>query len=284
MNFEEARPFVRYARLFCPMASIWNEKVYAPDCRFFWVQEGVCTFMLDRLGMVRMEAGDCLLIPSGIPYLIHPPKEKMLFYGVNFDYTWERSDLSGTLPRYAPNEDAEIIPMPYFADCPTLSQPLYVRGMALLEPALREMAEEFFEQRMYYQSRMSSLMQGVLTQIARTQLSDHVRHPEAVQMMMRYIQEHCTHSLANAEIAESVNYHPNYANRLFLQHTGQTLHQYVIACRVRMALDALYSTEDNMTEIASRCGFSSLNRFTKEFTRQIGSAPSRFRGRKRRHE
>ena len=279
MYFHEIRPFVRFARLFMPGPSSCGHAVIARDCRLFLLQSGQCTMLTEGCDAFVMQPGACLLVPAGIPYTILPSAgTDPLFYIVNFDFTWEHAALSQTLPLLSPGETGEILSAPQIVDCPMLCAPLPLADMAFLETELLAIEAELADQRLFFQGRASALMASVLTQIARTQCSDQPRHPQAVNTMIRFIQNNYAQPLSNAQISGAVGYHPNYANRLFLQHTQQTMHQYLISCRIRRALELLLSTEKSITEIASEVGFSSLSRFTKEFTHQTGNAPSRYRG------
>ena len=118
-----------------------------------------------------------------------------------------------------------------------------------------------------------------LTGVVVTRRSFAEEHPEAVETMIRFIQANYSQPLRNCDIADQVSYHPNYANRLFLEHTGHTLRQYLIDCRIQSALELLLATEMPITDVAAQVGFSSLSRFTKEFSARTGYPPSRYRSR-----
>ena len=59
--------------------------------------------------------------------------------------------------------------------------------------------------------------------------------------------------------------------------TGQSLHQYVLSCRVSKALDMLQTTNLSITEVAERVGFSSIKHFSQTFKSIYGYSPIHFR-------
>jgi len=243
------------------------------------VQSGKMQLILEH--EITLCPGDCVYIPAGFPYCFPVlPQEPVQFYSINFDFTWENAKISQPLPPSSPEMHPLIFEAPPMENAPFFDRPLFFSKMHTLVPVLQEMEKEFLDQRLFMHSRLSALFHSLLTQLARIQLSDLPRHPDAVEAVLQWIGTHFAESLTNQQLAQAVNYHPNYLNRLFLHHTGQTMHQYLINRRIQKALELLLSSDLSITEIALSVGFSSLNRFTKEFTARIGNPPSRYRNKK----
>jgi YesN/AraC family two-component response regulator len=95
--------------------------------------------------------------------------------------------------------------------------------------------------------------------------------------MIEYVRNHCREKLTAASVAQAFHYHPNYVSRLFLRHTGQPLHRYLIGCRIELAQQLLSSTACSAAQIAEMTGFSSPADFSRTFRRTLGCAPSDFR-------
>ena len=279
MQFEDIRPLVRFARSIGLSAANVGRLTVARDCRLLLGKSGKMQLMLDH--EIMLCPGDCVYIPAGFPYCFPElPKKHVQFYSINFDFTWENADISQPLPPSSPEMQPIILKAPAMENAPFFDRPLFFSKMHTLEAVLQEMEREFLDQRLFMHSRMSALFHSLLAQLARIQLSDLPRHPDAVEAVLQWIGTHFAEPLTNLQLAQAVNYHPNYLNRLFLQHTGQTMHQYLISRRIQKALELLLSTDLSVTEIALSVGFSSLNRFTKEFTVRTGNPPSRYRNRK----
>jgi transcriptional regulator GlxA family with amidase domain len=65
--------------------------------------------------------------------------------------------------------------------------------------------------------------------------------------------------------------------RAFREATGVPPIAYLIQLRIHRAAALLRSTTDSITDIAFRVGFSDSNYFTRQFSRQTGISPRRYR-------
>lgn len=63
----------------------------------------------------------------------------------------------------------------------------------------------------------------------------------------------------------------------FRQAAGVSPKEYLTALRLQRAMALLRATDDNVSAIASQCGFSCANYFIKAFARRVGTTPLRFR-------
>lgn len=279
MLFEDVHPFVRYAQMFSPSAANFGQFVIRHDSRLFLLHTGRAAIASGGREYA-MEPGDCMYIPAGQPYRLSRRTENLPeFYILNFDFTWEHSSVKRLIPDLQALDRAKIHAVPKLEDAPYFCHELFFPKMQRLEPMLQELQREHTAPRQFSDVRLGAQMITVLTELARAQLSERPGHPEAVDAMIRYIRANHALPLRNADIAAQVNYHPNYANSLFLRHTGHTIRQYLIDCRVQRALELLLSTEMSITDVAAQSGFSSLSRFTKEFSARTGYPPSRYRSR-----
>ena len=78
-------------------------------------------------------------------------------------------------------------------------------------------------------------------------------------------------------LAATVSCSPYQLCRAFRKVAGNTITEYRHALRLRLALDALHDTRDDVTRIALDLGYSSHSHFTKFFRRHFGVTPSAFR-------
>jgi len=83
-------------------------------------------------------------------------------------------------------------------------------------------------------------------------------------------QEH----LSLEKLASEFDYSPYYLCRIFRQHTGLTIHQYLTQVRLRTALEWITDNECNLTDLAFRLGFSSHSHFTMAFRKAFGVPPT----------
>ena len=98
-----------------------------------------------------------------------------------------------------------------------------------------------------------------------------------MERVMEYIESHVQTGFSEEELAEDLRYHPYYVNRVFKKHTGQTLHNYLLHEKVRMAIAMLRANGRSTTEIAEACGFANSSHFSKVFKRITGVSPTNYR-------
>jgi AraC-like DNA-binding protein len=68
-----------------------------------------------------------------------------------------------------------------------------------------------------------------------------------------------------------------YFTRFFMEHTGQTFHEYLSKVRVGHAAEELIESASPVTEIAYECGCASLKTFNRIFKHYTGFSPSQYR-------
>ncbi|MBQ7971739.1 MAG: helix-turn-helix transcriptional regulator, partial [Clostridia bacterium] len=84
-------------------------------------------------------------------------------------------------------------------------------------------------------------------------------------------------SLTNEMIAAHFHYHPYYIRNLKKQQTGETLHQYLLRYRIRIAKNKLITTDADIGTIAWKCGFNTAAYFIKTFKTHTGLTPKQYR-------
>ena len=85
------------------------------------------------------------------------------------------------------------------------------------------------------------------------------------------------HPISAADIAAASGFSPNHLSRKFREAAGIGTHEYLIQIRLQHAALALASTEDSITQIALRCGFSDSNYFKDVFKKNFGLTPREYR-------
>ncbi len=75
-------------------------------------------------------------------------------------------------------------------------------------------------------------------------------------------------------LAEEMHYEYNYLSNLFSSVEGITLEQYIIRQKIEKAKELLFYDELNLSEIASRLGYSSVAHLSAQFKKVTGMTPS----------
>lgn len=78
-------------------------------------------------------------------------------------------------------------------------------------------------------------------------------------------------------LAEQMNMNPTYISQLFKKELGIGYHSYLNQMRVEKAREYLKKTDEPITSVAEKVGFSDYRVFTKVFKSIEGETPSQFR-------
>lgn len=97
------------------------------------------------------------------------------------------------------------------------------------------------------------------------------------QEMIRYIYTHYSEPVNLDEIASSAHVSRSKACRIFKTCIGMSPVAFLNQYRLKVSADMLINTEQNVSDIAMRCGFSSFSYFTKSFHQHYKMTPREYR-------
>ena len=98
-----------------------------------------------------------------------------------------------------------------------------------------------------------------------------------IAQAVEYINRNLSKELSMDEICEALHISKYHFCRKFKQSTGMTVMNYILKTRITLARDMLSSTQNSITEISMKCGFSSVSYFCRVFKTDVGKTPSDFR-------
>lgn len=101
-------------------------------------------------------------------------------------------------------------------------------------------------------------------------------HP-AIASLKRHIKEHPDSDLSLSKLAQISGYSPWHLCRLFQQHTGKKLSDFIQETRINRAKYLLTNTDLSITRIAMTAGFGSICHFNRLFRQLEKNSPSKFR-------
>ncbi len=281
LSFSEIKPFIRYSQKLNITPQSRFLALTAYDHRFFFCADGHGYIDIDGT-RYPMNKGCVLIWQAGLKYnIVCESDETMLLLGFNFDYTQNGSLLRAPIPPSGSDfDEASILERLFFTDTPCLNSVVYLNNMHLLEKDIRQICDEYICHRSFYDVKTSALFTSILTEIVRDCMleGDNIRRSKnKVEEILHYIAQHYNEEVTNRDLGSIFGYHPNYINHLVVQHTGMSLHKYLLSYRINRAIEMLQTTDLPVSEISEQVGFCDYNHFLKYFKRSTGYTTKAFR-------
>lgn len=95
--------------------------------------------------------------------------------------------------------------------------------------------------------------------------------------VLEYISSHFCEKISAKTLSAYFNYNETYFCRRFKELTGLTVMKYIQTLRLEESLRFLENTQEEISVIAGKCGFSDTCYFSNCFRRQFGYTPTEFR-------
>ncbi len=105
----------------------------------------------------------------------------------------------------------------------------------------------------------------------------YVTEEAKVEMVMLYLQDNFRQKLTIADVAKCFNMNPNYLNRIFKAQKGITLYAAIKNFRLEYAKKLLVETELSSSEVCTTCGYSGDANFLRDFKKEFGTSPMKYR-------
>lgn len=275
MSLYKLNPFIRYARVHSGHI-VWNRDSICYDCRLFFIKSGKGVLIADNKKYEFYENTAIYLPPESAYRLNFCDNASCKMIVLNFDLTDEFSEFEKTLgTANHKNFDKKKIKLSVCGDA--LSEPLVVTDCTSLSESLNGCTQNFLTHSTFYREKSSALLKLCLLELINKSTHTSVSN-KIVNEILSYIHIfYASSDLNNTTIAKRFNYHPYYISTLFKEITGMTLHKYIVNYRVRMAKNALMTTDLDIGTIAFETGFSSASHFTKTFHAICKMTPAKYK-------
>lgn len=111
------------------------------------------------------------------------------------------------------------------------------------------------------------------------QFNDQNEHSEVnlLNQIIEYIHEHYDQDISLSELAERFHMNYSYLSWYFKHRTSENLTTYINKIRIEKAKELLKYTEDTISQISAKIGFSEHNYFSKVFKKFSGMTPLEYR-------
>lgn len=102
------------------------------------------------------------------------------------------------------------------------------------------------------------------------------REAELVRRSIRYIQENISRPLRVSELSGALNVSENYLYKAFISVLETPPSRYILQYKIRLSVELMITTGQNLEEIAEQLGFSSLYHFSRTFKQIMGCSPRNY--------
>ena len=100
---------------------------------------------------------------------------------------------------------------------------------------------------------------------------------DMIQKAVEYINQHIAENIRIDTICRDIHISKYHFCRKFKQVTGFTVMEYVLKTRIVTAKSMLSDTDEPISEVSGKCGFSSLSYFCRVFKEHTGISPLQYR-------
>ena len=100
---------------------------------------------------------------------------------------------------------------------------------------------------------------------------------DVIQRSVDYILANLSKDLSVKDVAEYVNFSPEYFSKLFKKETGENVKNYILRVKVDAAKDLLKNPNIPISMVASELGYSNFSHFTQMFRKHEAMTPSEYR-------
>lgn len=128
-------------------------------------------------------------------------------------------------------------------------------------------------------STIGKLLQliGRLSKLEPDSVDSDRRENRTVAIAMRYIAFHYHEDISVQSLAKRCNVSTSYLHKLFIRQIGSSPYEAILDHRIKVAKIMLTGKAYTIEQVALRCGFHSLSRFSQCFKQRVGVTPGQFR-------
>lgn len=100
---------------------------------------------------------------------------------------------------------------------------------------------------------------------------------EMIRYILDYVEKNYTEKLSLATISRKYNYTLQHVSTLFKQEVGMNFQEYVQSVRIKESCRLLINTNQKVSDIATKVGYTNIKYFNEVFKRHLEMTPRDFR-------
>ena len=95
--------------------------------------------------------------------------------------------------------------------------------------------------------------------------------------VIKYINENFKNKISVSNVSREFGYNKSYFCRKFKEITGTNIMKYILILRLEESIKLLKDTNDSITDICEKCGFSDFPYYCRCFKKHYGKTPREYR-------
>ncbi|WP_314587703.1 helix-turn-helix domain-containing protein [Paenibacillus terrigena] len=103
------------------------------------------------------------------------------------------------------------------------------------------------------------------------------QNDSVIEQVQRYIADHLSEVITREQLAEYVHLNPAYLSRLFKREVGESITDYILNERMKVAKELIATSSMPISDIAKSLGYSNFSYFAKMFKKVYHATPQHFR-------
>jgi len=274
VDIKDINPFIRFASLYQYKSK--GRYVYGRDNRLFYIVSGEGEILIGSQKF-KLTPDSLLYCAQDIVYNIRA-RNGISYVVLNFDLAQNCNHF--TLP-FAPVQTTKEKFM--MTEPPESNEDNFLDSYYFWENGkgfyneITNIVSEHSMHHLYYAEKCSAMLKNLLVDMHREILYAQTSTSGAISKVISHINRNYTNPITNSELAGLTKYHEYHLNRVFIKHTGTTMHQYILNKRINKAVQLILTTDLSMGEIAEQSGFNNQTYFSKCFKVQQQMSPTEFK-------
>lgn len=102
---------------------------------------------------------------------------------------------------------------------------------------------------------------------------------ELIRPVLEYMSQNFREDICIEQLACLAHLSKSYFMRCFKETVGVGAMEHLTQLRISAACEALSGTQDKISDISYRCGYSNLSNFNRQFLKKVGCSPMEYRKR-----
>jgi len=272
MKMCDINPHIRFAETIT--YSLKERKVKCSDCRLMYIVSGEGEIEINSQSF-KLNPDSFFYCSGGTVYNLKA-KETLTMISLNFDLSQKHNHIiTDFLPVDLNSDKVKTMSVIFekIEDSDILSSYSIVSNGSYLNRKLKSILSEFIEHKIFFREVCNAKLKEILILVHRNDLNK----SSIINEIISYIHENFQKELTNRELAEIAGYHEFHLNKLFINHTGTTMHNYILNIRINEAKRLIMNSDLSFSQIALQVGFNNYTYFSSYFKKIVGMTPFQYK-------